>query len=89
MIYNELLTSGAACGAGSLRHAVSTAESLVDIALDVNEMTGLATIELSGPASVWFGVGFNATGQSTRDSKRKKKKGKNNNKNKKQKQTKK
>lgn len=42
-------------------HAVGQAESLVFVRLDLNPATGLATLELTGPSDVWFGVGLNAS----------------------------
>jgi hypothetical protein len=38
------------------------AESLVQIAVDLDPAKDLATITLTGPAMVWFGVGLGASG---------------------------
>ena len=39
------------------------AESLLNISVDLNPATDLATITLEGPAEVWFGVGLGAHGK--------------------------
>jgi hypothetical protein len=36
------------------------AENLVNISIDLNPATDLATITLQGPADKWFGVGLGA-----------------------------
>ena len=39
------------------------AENLVNISVDLNPASDLATIQLQGPANVWFGVGLGAHGK--------------------------
>ena len=52
-------TAGAACGKGATVLQGSTS-SLVDIGVTIDAAKDLVTITLTGPAAVWFGVGFNA-----------------------------
>lgn len=51
---------GAACGAGATRLLGSTS-SLVQLTLSMDTTTHIVTINITGPAGVWLGVGFNAT----------------------------
>ena len=66
--------SSVACGASSSGSSSSTgsssssnatlvgvASSLVDVAVRLDTVAQVAHINLTGPADVWFGVGFNAT----------------------------
>jgi hypothetical protein len=58
--WNENRTSAVPCGSGATSAAGHTAD-LVDVRVAVDAAADLATITLSGPADVWFGVGFGAT----------------------------
>jgi hypothetical protein len=42
-------------------HLLGSQVDLVTLALDVNGLTNLVNISISGPSQYWFGVGFNAT----------------------------
>eukprot|EP00928_Gymnodinium_smaydae_P089563 TRINITY_DN7350_c0_g6_i1.p1 TRINITY_DN7350_c0_g6~~TRINITY_DN7350_c0_g6_i1.p1 ORF type:complete len:782 (-),score=96.02 TRINITY_DN7350_c0_g6_i1:86-2431(-) len=57
--FNENLQSSGHCGAGSLTHTGFT-ESLVTVNVSLDPTKDEAKITLTGPSSVWFGVGFNA-----------------------------
>jgi len=59
-VFFNSAAKGTACGAGATRLLGSTS-SLVKLALSMDTTTHLVTINITGPAGVWFGVGFNAT----------------------------
>ena len=63
--FNELSNStvGCAADAGIVSGAAS---SLVDVAVTLNATSKLATISLTGPSDVWFGVGFGAQAMADR-----------------------
>lgn len=63
--FNELTNStvGCAAGAGVVSGAAS---SLVDVTVSLNATSNLATISLTGPSDVWFGVGFGAQAMADR-----------------------
>lgn len=68
VFYNTNAASKGECGAGSGRgKLVGTASSIITftLGLDPSVPGGLATITLSGPSEVWFGVGLGA--QSMKD----------------------
>ena len=52
-------TKGTAC-ASTFTTSIGSSKSLVNLALNVSSATKLAIISITGPADVWFGVGFNA-----------------------------
>ena len=56
--------STAARRSGSSSSSSSSSSTLVDLKVDLDD-TG-ATITITGPATVWFGVGFNATSMNDR-----------------------
>mmetsp|Transcript_30184 Transcript_30184/g.59088 ORF Transcript_30184/g.59088 Transcript_30184/m.59088 type:complete len:774 (-) Transcript_30184:87-2408(-) len=58
--FNSLQSSTTACAAKASIVAGSAA-SLTSVDIQLDEAQGEATISLSGPSDVWFGVGFNAT----------------------------
>jgi len=61
VIFNSMTTSQL-CGTGARVFAGSvSAEVSVNLSLDTTQQGGLATIVLTGPSTVWFGVGFDAT----------------------------
>ena len=47
----------------TLPRVAGLAENLVNISIDLNPATDLATITLQGPSNVWFGVGLGAHGK--------------------------
>ena len=53
--------STASCGAkaGNV-HLVGASSSVIEFSLDIQSAKDLATLTLSGPAAVWFGVGLGA-----------------------------
>ena len=56
--------NAAACGSDGVANGTlvqGTAESLVRLSVELDAAADLATLTLSGPAAVWFGVGFNAS----------------------------
>lgn len=62
VVFNTLAASPTPCGAGGKQslHVSGTQMSLVTMSLDVDGTTGIVTITLTGNATVWFGVGFDA-----------------------------
>jgi hypothetical protein len=65
--YNTDASSAAPCGGQPGARKVSGASVVgeVTMSLALDEAKNQATITLSGPAAVWFGVGLDATGMST------------------------
>eukprot|EP00294_Goniomonas_avonlea_P005205 CAMPEP_0114558124 /NCGR_PEP_ID=MMETSP0114-20121206/10203_1 /TAXON_ID=31324 /ORGANISM="Goniomonas sp, Strain m" /LENGTH=847 /DNA_ID=CAMNT_0001743471 /DNA_START=21 /DNA_END=2564 /DNA_ORIENTATION=- len=61
--FNTDTQSTAECGAaaGTSVRSMGWDQSVVFVALDLDEGTGNATITIKGPADVWLGVGFGAT----------------------------
>jgi len=63
--YNSNSSSTAQCQGPSTPHKSGhlsgTQTDLVTIQLDISDVTSLASMTLSGPSDVWFGVGFNAS----------------------------
>lgn len=60
-IFNSNNDSKACCGLGPVEASSGSVSSLLEISLRLDAKAGVATINLTGPANVWFGVGFNAT----------------------------
>jgi len=58
--YNSNKAATTKCGGGATKVSDS-ATSPVTFVLELDSATSTATITLSGPSSVWFGVGLNAT----------------------------
>eukprot|EP00730_Choanoeca_flexa_P014858 TRINITY_DN6649_c0_g2_i2.p1 TRINITY_DN6649_c0_g2~~TRINITY_DN6649_c0_g2_i2.p1 ORF type:complete len:719 (+),score=185.41 TRINITY_DN6649_c0_g2_i2:78-2234(+) len=59
-VYNNATNDGATCGSST--HVKGTAKSLVELTVDLDASNNnTATITMTGPAQVWFGVGFDAT----------------------------
>jgi hypothetical protein len=58
--FNTLKNSTAPCGGVATTALVGGAKSLVDVSVALDVSKDLATITLSGPSDVWFGVGFGA-----------------------------
>jgi len=58
--FNSDGKSSVACGAGA-SHISGSSSSLVKLDLSLNVEDQIATITVTGPSNVWFGVGFNAT----------------------------
>ena len=58
--FNSKNGSAVPCGGSGPLHTAGAASSMVDVQLDLNSSPagGLATITLTGPATVWFGVAF-------------------------------
>ena len=70
VIFNTNAKSNATCGepAADVKNkqpprVAGLAENLVNISVDLNPATDLATITLQGPTDVWFGVGLGAHGK--------------------------
>ena len=60
-VYFNTNTQGGQCGGGTLFSGAGSAISNVSMQLTLNASgTGVATISLTGPDGVWFGVGLNA-----------------------------
>lgn len=59
VFFNKLADSTATCNSGSST-LVGATESLVDVLVSLDTATDTATITLTGPADVWYGVGFGA-----------------------------
>lgn len=63
--FNNNSASTIPCGMGSgLIRAVGSEQGESLLSLDLDENTGNITINMTGPAEVWFGVGFGATSMS-------------------------
>eukprot|EP00730_Choanoeca_flexa_P014304 TRINITY_DN6208_c0_g1_i3.p1 TRINITY_DN6208_c0_g1~~TRINITY_DN6208_c0_g1_i3.p1 ORF type:complete len:722 (+),score=149.90 TRINITY_DN6208_c0_g1_i3:253-2166(+) len=59
--FNDVTARSVPCGSQAPpQHALGTVRSLVHMSVDINNLTNVVTINLTGNASVWFGVGFNA-----------------------------
>jgi hypothetical protein len=58
-IFFNNATSTVQCGAGVTKVTANT-KSLTDVNLDLDSTADTATLTLTGPDSVWFGVGFGA-----------------------------
>eukprot|EP00005_Dracoamoeba_jomungandri_P011599 CAMPEP_0174265228 /NCGR_PEP_ID=MMETSP0439-20130205/25700_1 /TAXON_ID=0 /ORGANISM="Stereomyxa ramosa, Strain Chinc5" /LENGTH=693 /DNA_ID=CAMNT_0015351583 /DNA_START=91 /DNA_END=2172 /DNA_ORIENTATION=+ len=56
---NTDASSQTSCGGGD--HRAGNESSLVVLGLDLREDQDVVTITMTGPANVWFGVGFNAS----------------------------
>ena len=65
MLYNTAKRSGVNCDAKSLGGRLV---SLVEVDLELASGNNSATITLTGPANVWFGVGFDATAMANKPS---------------------
>ncbi|KAK3262691.1 hypothetical protein CYMTET_28467 [Cymbomonas tetramitiformis] len=65
-VYFNMLQSSSLpnCGQNISRTAAQVTPSLVEVKVTLDFHQEVAKIELEGPASVWFGVGFNATAMS-------------------------
>jgi hypothetical protein len=64
IVFNTQLNSKICCSAGPMSEVVGRKESLVSVTVGLSAAKSeseLATISLTGPAEVWFGVGFGAT----------------------------
>ena len=59
VFFNTLTTSQTACSAHAVNISGST-RSLVDVSVHVDNTNQLVTLSITGPADVWFGVGFGA-----------------------------
>jgi hypothetical protein len=66
VFFNSAGDSVVPCGGGLPVHLVGTASSSVNVSLvlDIDAKTDTVTITISGPDSVWMGVGFGATAMS-------------------------
>jgi len=63
-IYNELhetSNSEPKCEDSKVSRSIGSASSLVQLSIEVDWMKEMLNITLSGPSSVWFGVGLNAS----------------------------
>jgi len=60
VFFNRLKSSTIACGA-STQAVAGAASSLVHVAVALDATKDTATITLTGPSDVWFGVGFGAS----------------------------
>ena len=60
IIFNEAQNSSVPCASGTTLQG-GAASSLVNMSLRLDAAAAEATITLTGPANVWFGVGFNAS----------------------------
>eukprot|EP00462_Mataza_sp_D1_P020249 CAMPEP_0175139606 /NCGR_PEP_ID=MMETSP0087-20121206/11003_1 /TAXON_ID=136419 /ORGANISM="Unknown Unknown, Strain D1" /LENGTH=748 /DNA_ID=CAMNT_0016422649 /DNA_START=31 /DNA_END=2277 /DNA_ORIENTATION=- len=60
IIFNKAAATGVACGEGSTLFTGTTA-SLVKVEVSLDRPKLLATITLTGPSDVWYGVGFGAS----------------------------
>lgn len=61
VFFNTAATSAVPCGGGKPVKMTGSASSMIQVSLDLDAATSTATIHLTGPAAVWFGVGFDAT----------------------------
>ena len=59
ILFNELATATTGCAAAATTVA-GEISSLVDVAIALDATTQTATLELRGPANVWFGAAFGA-----------------------------
>ena len=65
--FNKLESSSVSCGgAGSTGRVSGVGHSLVHMELALDKASDTARITLQGPATVWYGVGFNASQMSDR-----------------------
>lgn len=61
IFFNTAATSTVQCGGGKPVKMTGSTSSMVQISLELNAATSIATINITGPATVWYGVGFDAT----------------------------
>ena len=57
VVFNTATGATAPCGANAVAHA-GRKVSLVQVAVSLDVQANVATITMTGPSSVWFGVGF-------------------------------
>ena len=60
-LYYNTEAAGATCGAASGAAVKGATQSLVHVEVTIDAANDNVTIALSGPAGVWYGVGFNAS----------------------------
>ena len=60
VVFNTASEAAGTCGFGASAHYGST-HSLVNLTISLSNETKDATITMSGPADVWFGVGFGSS----------------------------
>ena len=61
IFFNTAAASTVPCGGGKPVKMTGSASSMVQISLELDAATSTATINITGPATVWYGVGFDAT----------------------------
>ena len=62
--FNSLASANTTCGPAIISNGTATSGNggVVEMSVSLQHTTSIATITLTGPATVWFGVAFNATG---------------------------